>query len=724
MKKILAFILTALLFCGTLAPFVLAEEPATETEITEGATDSDGGAGSDDNLDADDSSDTEPSTEGEESESADEDTATEEPEDTSVPEGFDYTDSVISYIMPDALMGTFEMNCGDTTFTQLHSTLDTILLSGTVEKDGTPYEISLPIVWDFTAVDAETPNSYTVVGSISIPEDGVFADGLESTLSILVQVTAPLLTVAPSAITLTSFDAPYPTDAVAFAVDTTQEELVAWFADCATGFSGYDAEGNFYDLAPGTWSLDAVDTSTVGIYYASVTPELGTEYTLAEGISLPLQLGAVSIQVIGEPDINCCLAGRGFLHFPWIISSEQEEQLDEFAVWLRQDDGDWISLSDGFLLISDGLQLSQRIFTYGSTYDLKVTYPGGQTGVLTFQYDGELSIIDYSTGDRDGGDADGNDSGAGTQPAPTTPSDSNEGDSSGGGNNTTVGDDSSSKSNDTRSSDATSQKPQEEQASSSGEAQPTPIAPQTTNDPQNSQIYNIDGASPVQAPVTVAPPTQTSAIPAKSAISVFSNTLLSYEAEGASPIQGSTETQWENGLESQEPAALSESYSPIQTVISGVRLRDLCKDEDSVVFGSGDLTVSIPSNVLLSLNLAGSDTLSVGLTQPKDNQIMFSVEVFGKTVTELAGTVLRLRYTPQSENSEITVRNEMGEQITDASYDGELLRFTADAAGTYTILEVPKAQEAQKNMTPLLSASGGIILAAGGISLFRRRLHG
>ena len=142
------------------------------------------------------------------------------------------------------------------------------------------------------------------------------------------------------------------------------------------------------------------------------------------------------------------------------------------------------------------------------------------------------------------------------------------------------------------------------------------------------------------------------------------------------------------------------------------------------MFGSGDLTVSIPSKLLLALSLSDTDTLSVKLTQPQDNQIVLAVEVSGKSLTKLTGTVLRLHYTRQSENTQITVQNEAGEPITDSSYDSGLLRFPADAAGTYTILELSNAQEAQKGVPPPLSVTGGLILAAGGITFFRRRRRG
>ena len=159
------------------------------------------------------------------------------------------------------------------------------------------------------------------------------------------------------------------------------------------------------------------------------------------------------------------------------------------------------------------------------------------------------------------------------------------------------------------------------------------------------------------------------------------------------PVPDDNITQSEKSSESQVSATVTESYSPTQTVISGLRLKDLCKEEESVVFGSGDVTVSIPSKLLLVLDLSDTDTLTVRLTQPESNQIVLAVEVSGKPVTQLLGTVLRLRYMPQSEHTDITIQNDAGEQMTDVSYDGELLRFAADTAGTCLLYTSPSPRD-------------------------------
>lgn len=764
MKQIFVLISTVLLLSGTLASVALAanESPICtnpETHDTNVDADASSSADMESNIDTDTLCDSNTVTDGDgsidtneevlltENESIHNNTQlisdSEESSGTAiqteynpVPDGFDYTDSVISFTIPDDYSDTFNMNCNDTDFTQLHNYLDSICIYGTVEKDNVFYTLSMSVTWDFSTVDAETPGIYTAVGTVFIPEEATMIDSLENTISISVQVVSPALTIIPSTITITSFDEPERMDAVAFAIGTSQEELSKWFADSVAGFTGYDAQGNPYNLVSGTWSLETVDTNTTGIYYVSASPDLGTEYVLADGISLPKQLCAVSIQTPGEPDINCCVSARGFLRFPWVISAKQQEQFDSFAVWLRQTNGEWTQLSEGFWFTSSDLQLTQHIFEYGNTYDLKVTYPGDETGVLTFQYDGQLSIVDYSVGDRDGGDTNGNNSSNGSQPAPTP-----------------IPEQPQKNDNHHKDDDDDDNSPAQGNSSSTSNRKP----PDLVSAPQESQdelipIFNESekkyDSSPreIQLEQTTLTDKTVSLTPANPTIltPIYCNVSFSHELESATvtpdtkihmgsqqknsviaamnALPSGTDMHSEAALESQKSVAtVSEFYSPTQTVISGLRLKNLCTEEKTVVFGSGNLTVSIPSNLLLALNLSDSDTISIRLTQPENNQILFEVEAAGKLVTELPGTVLRFRYMPQSENAEITVQNKKNELIMDAAYDGELLRFTADAAGTYTILEISKTKEVQKSMSPLLLVSSGLILVAGAITFFWRK---
>ncbi|SFR87317.1 hypothetical protein [Anaeromicropila populeti] len=585
----------------------------------------------------------------------------------------------------------------------------------------------------------------TTSPSVLASEYSTNADSFQEDSPTSTQDTSPLPAI-PVTITLTSFDLPVRMDAAAFAVGTPQEELVAWFTDVIGGFTGYDADGNSYDLISGVWSLENVRTDTAGVYYAWASPILGTSYILAEGVSLPRQLCAVSIQTLGKPDINCCVSGRGFLHFPWVVSLEQQEQLEQFSAWLRQDNGQWAQLESGFLFTASDLQISQRIFNYGSNYELKVTYPSGQTGILSFYYDGTLSILDYSGGDRDGGDVDVDNSGTNTQPAPTasqTPVDSTSYDNPISGN--PIEDNFSSEATEIIEDSSWSQSNAPDEKSSTVETQTNPAAPQTSSKPKanvNSANNNNDNNSKISSPETENSMAGTPHVPTESAIPAYSHTTLSLEESTSSEAGNSGMEQPKDNKEtSQKPSenkndnplvessespktTRTESYSPNETIISSLRLNDLCKEEESVVFGSGNLTVSIPSKLLLALQLSETDTLSVKLTQPESNQILLAVEVSGESVTELVGTVLRLRYIPKNEHSNFIVQNEAGQPITDVSFNGELLKFTVDMAGTYTILELSNTPEPQNNVSPIvLPVSLGLILAGGGITFFWRKRY-
>lgn len=641
----------------------------------------------------------------------------------SSPGGFDDTGNVISYTIPQALTGSFEMVCGDTEFIQLHSTLEFINILGMAQKDGHSTPLALSVVWDFSTVDAKTPGGYTALGRIVLPEGAVLAEGLQDAVFIAVRVSDPACSVTPAAIVLTSFDEPYRTDTAAFAFGTSQEALAQWFSASAAGFSAYDADGNYYDLISGEWNLEAVNTASAGVYYAWTSPVLGTAYVLAEGVSPPRQLCAVSIQTPGEPDINCCVAGRGFLHFPWVLSATQEGQLDDFSVWLRQDGGEWTELSEGYLIVSDGLQLSQRIFTSGSTYALKVAYPGGETQVLTLQYDGELRILDYSGGDRDGGDTGGNKPPVVSQPAPTTPT--APGNTNGGDNN---GDSSSSgngaspppvstepPSSPSGSDDADDVLPENEKPPASQNT--VPSGPAQTAGAEKLADTTPDGpAQPTIPAIADIALHQIEATATDTAYTGFSGSKAHYETTPTAVP--------ETPSEAEDVTNVYETYSPEKTVISGLRLRDLCADGESVVFGSGSLTVSIPSSWLSALNLSDSDTLTVLLTQPENGQLVFSVEAAGIAVTELPGTVIRLRWSPKSENVPVTVQNEAGEPVTDTVYAQGLLRFTAATAGTYTISEAAEEPSEKGGLSPLLPITGSLLLAAGGVKVFRRKCDG
>ena len=598
-------------------------------------------------------------------------------------------------------------------------------------------------------------------------------------------------TTSPSAITLTSFDDPDPTESNAFPIGVSQEELVRWFGGFSTFFTAYDNQGNPYDIMPGDWSFDQVDTHTPGVYYAVLQPELDDLYVLAPGVSLPQQLYVISIQIPGQLEINSFSPSRGAIRFPWVLSQaqldqfealRQIEQLGTFAtVWLREDNKQWVALSDDCFFVADALNLPDHFLTYGSNYDLQVDYPGGQTGIVTFQFTSPLNFIRYSEGDRDGGDVGGGDSSTGSQPAPSLPEpprdfpedapfDSDllpppQDHEAPGPNKTPVEEDIASLPNKLPIEDNSISIPD----STADESSITLEKPPRVEPAALPNNINTNKPSFLEQPFFTAFIDLVKSVPTNRDLS------SSYESNDPSPpvdvqipggvqVAGNSNTLPNLFLDlgdpkpvavpkllpkapkitkaakvtkapvapkvvkvpksPEPPFIIQESYSPGHTVISALRLRDLCADEDSVVFGSGNLTVSIPSKLLMALNLTDYDFLSVRLTELEDHQISLAIEVSGKAITQIPGTVLRMRYRPESEDPQIIVRNERSHEITDTTFDDGVLHFTVNTDGTYRISELPSSLDVQKAVSPELSLPIIMILTAGGILLFRRKQNG
>lgn len=543
--------------------------------------------------------------------------------------------------------------------------------------------------------DIENIISNTSFGEISIPEESILPGYLKNTVSSFVHVTTPASISSPSAITLISFVETNRVYGAAFPTGTTQEEITNYITSFVDDFVCYDVDGMDYWLPADNWSFADVDTNNPGLYYALAVPDLGDEYVLMEGVALPKMKFAISIQTLGKPELNNCFAAFSSLWFPWVLDEEQAVQPDRFTVWLKQENEAWMLLTadNEYWIQPHCLMVSQYVFEEGSNYILKVVFPDGETIMATFLYKGDLTIVDNSGGDRDGGDVSGGGSGVGNQPSPIfpqTPNNSNKDDYQKNDNNSSY-----------------MYNFYEKLLS-------------VLNESLNEQNFSLIS------------------VPAYSDTSNFCETEnSSYElgSHNASqqeentktvlnPMPENKDTQLKVVYEHQLPSIVSESYSPTHTVISGLRLKDLCADEERIVFGSGNLTVSIPSNLLLSMNLSNLDTLTVQLTQPKDNQILLSVEASGKIVKELPGAVLRVKYIAKSENAEIIVHNVTGDYKTNTNFDGELLTFNADTTGTYTILEMVSNQKIQSYSALLIFMLGGLIVIGGGITYFWRRHNG
>ena len=282
-------------------------------------------------------------------------------------------------------------------------------VSATVIENNESRSERLSVGWDFSAIDQTTLGDYTATGRIELPEGYCFGENVlkELVISVHVEKTPPAVII--------SIEQWYPyTDAFALPQGSTEETLNHLLRFSPYHLECYTENKTSYSALV-EWDLSDIDFDTVGLYQAKgrlAAPE-NTEF--ADGIVFPEISIPVSIQAPGRPDINCVIATRGNLRFPWVTPPGDPDKIN---VWLSENDEPWKQLEDGVYAGKEMLSIKTYLLTSGNSYRLQVDYDGGQTGILSFTYSDELVLEGYYKGDRDGGDAKGNPPGSITQPPP------------------------------------------------------------------------------------------------------------------------------------------------------------------------------------------------------------------------------------------------------------------------------------------------------------------
>lgn len=282
-------------------------------------------------------------------------------------------------------------------------------VSATVIENNESRSERFSVCWDFSAIDQTTLGDYTATGRIELPEGYYFGENVlkELVISVHVEKTPPAVII--------SIEQWYPyTDAFALPQGSTEETLNHLLRFSPHHLECY-TENKISYSALVEWDLSDIDFDTVGLYQAKgrlAAPE-NTEF--ADGIVFPEISIPVSIQAPGRPDINCVIAARGNLCFPWVTPPGDPDKIN---VWLSENDEPWKQLEDGVYAGKEMLSIKTYLLTSGNSYRLQVDYDGGQTGILSLTYSDELVLEGYYKGDRDGGDAKGNPPGSITQPPP------------------------------------------------------------------------------------------------------------------------------------------------------------------------------------------------------------------------------------------------------------------------------------------------------------------
>lgn len=533
---------------------------------------------------------------------------------------------------------------------------------------------TFPVAWDFSAIDQTTPGEYAAAGRIELPEGYAFGEAVLQELQISVRVEE-----MPPAV-ITSIEQWYPyTNAFALPQGSEVEALEELFAASPYYVECYAENGTSY-TAVVEWDFSGIDLNTVGLYHATGRLTAPENTVFADRVDFPEITIPVSVQAPGSPDINCFLAARGNLHFPWVAPPGN---LDEISVWLSENNGSWNRLESGVYVGQKMLSIATRLLAPGSSYRLQVDYDGGQTGILSLTYADEIVLEGYHEGDRDGGDAGGNPPDTIIQPPPEDTDDQDDG-----------------------FADRPSAKPLRSPATNGGgmDSDDSEKAPPGSgeNDPTNHK------------------PSEPSRDGKDDSIDIDKDDFPSEQANGDT----------EEDADSKSPA-FSEFFDETTDRISGTRfLMMLQTGEQRAVFSKQGITISIPEDALPE-GIQNKDQIEVIIQKDTDGGFSFSFSINGTALNSLPDVSVMLPYPNDPAADTLFLCDESGVEIPMTGYDdtAKAASFQISHTGTYTIVgkedtaSLAHAADTEHSWPPIFFFIPVclVLLSAGEFFLRRRR---
>ena len=566
------------------------------------------------------------------------------------------------------------------------------------------------VAWDFSAIDQTTPGEYAAAGRIELPEGYAFGEAVLQELQISVRVEE-----MPPAV-ITSIEQWYPyTNAFALPQGSEVEALEELFAASPYYVECYAENGTSY-TAVVEWDFSGIDLNTVGLYHAIGRLTAPENTVFADRVDFPEISIPVSVQAPGSPDINCFLAARGNLHFPWVAPPGN---LDEISVWLSENNGSWNRLESGVYVGQEMLSIATRLLAPGSSYRLQVDYDGGQTGILSLTYADEIVLEGYHEGDRDGGDAGGNPPDTIIQPPPEDTDDQDDGfadrpsakplrspATNGGGMDS---DDSEKAPPGNGENDPTNHKPSE--PSRDGKDDSIDIdkddfpSEQANGDTEEApEVQTIAGASELTGPARKL--SENRKEPVQSAITVPQEVADS------------------------QNSAFSEFFDETTDRISGTRfLMMLQTGEQRAVFSKQGITISIPEDALPE-GIQNKDQIEVIIQKDTDGGFSFSFSINGTALNSLPDISVMLPYPNDPAAGTLFLCDESGVEVPMTGYDdtAKAASFQISHTGTYTIVgkedtaSLAHAADTEHSRSPIffLIPACLLLLSAGEFFLRRR----
>ena len=549
------------------------------------------------------------------------------------------------------------------------------------------------VAWDFSAIDQTTPGEYTAAGRIELPEGYAFGEAVLQELQISVRVEE-----MPPAV-ITSIEQWYPyTDAFAVQQGSETETLENLFAFSPYYLECYAENGTSY-TAVVEWDFSGIDLNTVGLYHAIGKLTAPENTAFAEEIAFPEISIPVSVQAPGRPDINCFLAARGNLHFPWVTPPGE---LDKISVWLSENNGSWNRLESGVYVGQEMLSIATRLLMPGSSYRLQVDYDGGQTGILSFTYADEIVLEGYHDGDRDGGDAGGNPPDTIIQPPPEHTDDRDDG--------------------------FTDRPPTQ------------PSRPPVTNGggmDSNDDDSDEPAIPEIEAPVVAGQPEEDTALqqpPEVQTIAGASELTVpdpdwKLSENRKEPVQSMMTVPLEDA-DSKSPD-FSEFFDETTDRISGTRfLMMLQTGAQRAIFSKQGITISIPKDALPE-GIQNEDQIEVIIQKDTDGGFSFSFSINGTVLNSLPDVSVMLPYPNDPAAGTLFLCDESGVEVPMTGYDdtAKAASFQISHTGTYTIVgkedtaSLAHAADTEHSWSPIFFFIPVclVLLSAGEFFLRRRR---
>lgn len=575
------------------------------------------------------------------------------------------------------------------------------------------------VAWDFSAIDQTTPGEYAAAGRIELPEGYAFGEAVLQELQISVRVEE-----MPPAV-ITSIEQWYPyTNAFALPQGSEVEALEELFAASPYYLECY-AENGTSHTAVVEWDFSCIDLNTVGLYHAAgrlIAPE---NTVFADRVDFPEITIPVSVQAPGSPDINCFLAARGNLYFPWVTPPGE---LDKISVWLSENNGSWNQLENGIYVGREMLSIATRLLTPGSGYRLQVDYDGGQTGILSFTYADEIVLEGYHEGDRDGGDAGGNPPDTIIQPPPEDTDDQDDGfadrpstkplrspATNGGGTNS---DDSEKAPPVSGENDPADHKPSE----------PSRVGKDDSIDIDKDDFPSEQANGDTEEDTALQQPPEVRTIAGAPELTA-PNPALKLSENRKDSVQSAITVPQE--VADSQNSAFSEFFDETTDRISGTRfLMMLQTGEQRAVFSKQGITISIPKDALPE-GIQNEDQIEVIIQKDTDGGFSFSFSINGTVLNSLPDVSVMLPYPNDPAAGTLFLCDESGVEIPMTGYDdtAKAASFQISHTGTYTIVgkedtaSLAHAADTEHSWPPIFFFIPVclVLLSAGEFFLRRRR---